>query len=145
MPKSVIERFEERYMADPNSGCWLWTARLSHDGYPMAPRNPQKINYAHRLSYIINVGPIPDGLELDHTCRTRCCVNPRHLEPVTKLVNVRRSNVGKAQRARFHAQTHCKRGHEFTPENTYNGLNEGYKTRVCLTCRRMHDRKRVRA
>lgn len=80
-------------------------------------------------------GPIPAGLTLDHLCRVRACVNPAHLEPVTLAENKRRGESPAARKAR---QTHCMRGHEFTPENTIRrkdrrgrGILTGRECRVC--------------
>ena len=106
--------------------------------YPRKPLEQRlwvKIDFAHRVVYEILVGPIPVGLELDHLCRNRACVNPDHLEPVTTRTNLLRGYSPWACRAR---QTHCKRGHEFTPENTY-GTGDG--RRYCRTCRRAHHRE----
>lgn len=99
-----------------SEGCWLWTGRTVK-GYG---KHSGKL--AHRVAYEEMVGPIPDGLELDHLCRTPLCVRPDHLEPVTRHVNMRR---------RFDLKTHCVNGHEFTSENTY--LRDGYY-RTCRTC-----------
>ncbi|HEY8766071.1 MAG TPA: HNH endonuclease signature motif containing protein [Dehalococcoidia bacterium] len=78
-------------------GCWPWTGVIHPLGYGHVnipgTRNPQM---AHRASYEFFVGPIPDGLELDHLCRNRGCVNPSHLEPVTHLENVRRGAAARA-------------------------------------------------
>lgn len=76
-----------------DNGCWHWAGRwTSGDGY-------NKVSYqgkawmVHRLIYTLMVGPIPDGLVLDHTCRDRACCNPKHLEPVTQKENTRRGNA----------------------------------------------------
>lgn len=96
--------FEQRFWAKVNKDgptphqrpelgpCWVWTASLGKDGYGHIHNRgaePQTMS-AHRAAYIIEVGPIPDGLELDHLCLNQRCVNPKHLEPVTHLVNMRR-------------------------------------------------------
>jgi hypothetical protein len=81
---------------------------------------------AHRVAYELVIGQIPAGLELDHLCRNVVCVNPAHLEPVTRAENMRRRSA---------AQTHCKHGHEFTPENTYYYWHGG-RHRACRACGR---------
>ncbi len=92
--------------------CWLWTAGTSGNGYPQFQLGERPYP-AHRIAYTERVGPIPDGLVVDHLCCNPMCVNPAHLEPVTIGENVRR---GAARRER---KTHCVRGHEYTHENTY--------------------------
>lgn len=77
------------------------------------------------------VGPIPEGLSLDHLCRHPWCVNPAHLDPVEHAENVRRGASGIKAMARAALQTHCKHGHEFTPENTRISAQG---SRVCRAC-----------
>lgn len=103
---------------EKTDSCWLWRGGLGASGY-----GKYKGRQAHRVIYEELVGPIPDGLQLDHLCRVLICVNPAHVEPVTDLENKRR---------RFALQTHCKRGHEFTEANTYTGCG----ARQCRTCQR---------
>jgi hypothetical protein len=115
--------------------CWLWTGATTGYGYGQFYLGlGQRRVRAHRFSYELLVGPIPDGLVLDHLCRVRLCVNPAHLEPVTQRENILRGEGTSAHHAR---QTHCKRGHEFTPENTY--VRRGMRT-----CRQCH-RAKIRA
>lgn len=122
---------DERFWAkvDKTDTCWLWTAYISPDGYGRFDRlRAMGEQSAHRIAYVLLVGPIPDGLELDHLCRVRHCVNPLHLEAVTHAENVRRGRSG----AHLGERTHCPRGHEYTRENTYVHRNK----RSCRECRR---------
>jgi len=76
------------------TGCWIWMGSVSPAGYGEAGSR-FSVRSADRLSYEAFVGPIPDGLELDHLCRVRCCVAPYHLEPVTHAVNVDRGRIAR--------------------------------------------------
>lgn len=114
------------------SDCWLFGGNISNFGYGIvyAYLDGKKKTYrAHRVMYEAMVGEIPEGLVLDHLCRVRSCINPKHLEPVTSRENILRGVNLAAQNLR---KTHCKVGHEFTPENTY--LKP--KGRECLICHR---------
>src|SRR5688572_10483798 len=114
--KSTEDRFWEK--VEQTATCWIWKASTS-SGYGDFWVDGKTVK-AHRYAYTLLVGPIPEGMELDHVRERGCtmtnCVNPAHLEPVTHTVNVLRGNGACAQNAR---QTHCVRGHEFTPENTH--------------------------
>lgn len=79
----------EKAVPEPNSGCWLWMGALAATGYGVIGLGARSegVDLAHRVSYRLHCGEIPTGLDLDHLCRTRCCVNPDHLEPVTRRVN----------------------------------------------------------
>jgi len=87
--RTPIQRFEDKYHPEPNSGCWIWLGALFPKGYGMIRWN-KKVTPAHIVSYKLFRGPIPFGLQIDHLCRVRCCVNPYHLETVTGKENVRR-------------------------------------------------------
>lgn len=122
-------------------GCWIWTGARSNTGYGIAEQpcscgEASKPRPAHRVVYEALVGPIPDGLQLDHLCRTRACVNPVHLDPVTTRENTLRGTGPSAVNA---AKTHCDYGHEFTPENTYVKPRRGRAnhSRECRACRRL--------
>lgn len=117
--------------------CWIWTGARRH-GYGVFEQHG-KTRPTHRVVYESLVGPIPDGLQLDHLCRTPSCVNPDHLEPVTGRVNTLRSPLGAGARAR---RTHCPQGHEYTPENTrVSGRNQ----RNCRACARAYQDRRRQA
>lgn len=134
--KALSDRFWPKVSKDAD-GCWLWTACLNKAGYGKIGAGGGKTGWrlAHRVSYEMRHGPVPDGLELDHLCRVRRCVNPDHLEPVTQRVNLMRGVSPPAQCAR---KTHCDYGHEFTPENTYIWRN---KMRQCRICRDRRNRE----
>ncbi|MGJ5736690.1 HNH endonuclease [Streptomyces caniscabiei] len=108
--------------------CWLWKACKDSSGYGSF-RYQGRTTSAHRFSYVVLAGgTIPDGLQLDHLCRTRHCVRPDHLEPVTPQENILRSEAPSAANAR---KTHCARGHEFNEQNTYTTWCGGRGCRVC--------------
>lgn len=111
------------------NGCWLWQGTLTHDGYGM-----YRGARAHRSLYEYFVGPIPDGLVIDHLCRVRSCVNPEHLEPATVRENTLR---GEGRAAINAVKTHCVHGHEFTPENTMRQK----RGRLCRECHRLKLRR----
>ena len=116
------------------SNCWLWTGCLTPRDYGQITIHTVR-SFAHRLSYEWTVGPIPDGLVIDHLCRNPPCVNPAHLEPVTQRVNVLR---GESLPARYATRTHCINGHEFAGENVRAGTRGD---RVCRSCAREYARK----
>lgn len=131
------EMLEERSTKLPN-GCWEWSLCTDRaTGYGVTRHGGKKVN-AHRLSYELFVGPIPEGLCLDHLCRNRLCINPQHLEAVTTRVNIIRGESPSAINA---AKTHCKKGHEFTGENL---VFDGEKRR-CRICTNTEARDRWRA
>ena len=115
--------------AAPHLGpCWLWTASLNGSGYGQIKGPLRAPVLAHRASYELHGGELVDGMELDHLCSVRRCVNPDHLESVTHRENLIRGNgpTGIASR-----QTHCVHGHEFTEENTYVPPRGGRQCREC--------------
>lgn len=137
-----LARFNRNYEVAEN-GCWEWTAALKDNGYAafQVMRNTEILcRYGHRFSHEAFIGPIPDGLQIDHLCRNRRCVNPEHLEAVTCRVNLLRGETVTARRA---AVTHCPKGHAYDADNTYTRPGRG--GRDCKICRRLRKRKKVSA
>lgn len=141
---------EERFWqyVDKTATCWHWTGgeKSGYGTFSLGGRSVQ----AHRYSYELVNGPIPGGRTLDHLCHTRVvndctdgarcphrsCVRPDHLEPVSLENNISRGGNG--------AKTHCKRGHEFTPDNTYVMKRGGRSCRKCLRLHQANQRQRRR-
>lgn len=125
---------EEKFWANVDrrgpDECWEWTGGKISAGYGhLIISKAEGSHRAHRYSYELLVGPIPDGLEIDHLCENRACVNPAHLEAVTHQTNMVRAStslVGINAR-----KTHCPRGHEYSPGNTYVQPNGGRRCREC--------------
>jgi hypothetical protein len=135
-PRPPVDRFAEK-IALTDTGCIEWIA----GGYGMffidwaGGRNLRVL--AHRWSYEYHVGPIPDGLTIDHLCRNPACVNPDHLEPVTHRENVLRGT----SRAAIHAaKTECVNGHPFSGDNLI--LRGNGRWRDCRECTRAKHRRR---
>lgn len=137
----MTERIEHRIEPEPNSGCWIWIGARDQDGYGRTDRMPGT-RLAHRVIYQSLVGPIPEGLTIDHLCRVRCCVNPGHLEPVAHGINTLRGATVTAVNA---AKTHCIYGHPFTPKNTYRRSNGNRRCRMCLNAAVRRYQRRLRA
>lgn len=116
---------------DKTGDCWIWTAALNGPdkahGYGQAYFRG-KVRGAHRIAYELTVGPIPEGMHLDHLCRNPRCVNPAHLEPVPPRTNILRG----MSPAAIHATANtCVNGHEFTEENTRRNAKGGRACRAC--------------
>lgn len=132
---SVTERLLAKIELDP-SGCWLWTAALTTGGYGQIRINEHN-HSVHRVVYESLVGPIPEGLELDHLCRVRRCVNPLHLEPVTHQENAIRGLLWKES---------CPKGHPYDDQNTLRWNNgRGYRAKRCRVCEGIRGEARRRA
>lgn len=127
--RSLAARFSDKWTLDPETGCHVWTAALDNHGYGMIYHGrhtgPRR---AYRVAFELAGLDIPSGMEVDHLCRNRRCVNIDHLEPVTAAVNILRGASPIAENAR---KTHCPYGHEYTEANTY--VN-GKGSRVCRAC-----------
>ena len=127
--RSPIAKFFKR-IEFQEQGCWNWLGGKRAKGYGAFALSKHKMVISHRFAYEYFVGPIPDGMQIHHLCGNTSCCNPLHLTPVTPRENVMLSNGVTAQNAR---KTHCKRGHEFTPENI-RWMKNG---RACRECERL--------
>lgn len=137
IPKtSAIERFLRHIEIITETGCWIWMGAVSTGGYSNF-FDGDKYRLGHRFSFEFFRGDIPEGLQLDHLCRVRCCVNPWHLEPVTARENIRRGAwtpdaAVAAHRLRCAAITHCPKGHQYDQANTrYEKATGKRKCRAC--------------
>jgi HNH endonuclease len=138
MTRLLGDRFWEKVqMPSLPDGCMEWMAHRSVYGYGRFKFNGVQVG-AHRLSWIITNGPIPKNMQIDHLCRNRGCVRPDHLDLVTQKENVLRSEAPSAKQAK---QTHCKRGHELSGDNIYQGKYERTGIRDCISCQRLRYRK----
>lgn len=133
---SDLCRFEAKVIRTPG-GCWFWAAAKNTWGYGSFHLGGVNVG-AHRAAWELLVGPIPDGLHIDHLCRRPWCVNPLHLEPVAQIVNTLRGESRFAIRRRTNR---CVNGHDYTPANTYR---RGDGTTLCRTCHRVREAARRR-
>lgn len=132
--RRVEDRFSAKYQVQED-GCWRWTDALRPDGYgTLMLGTDLGTMLAHRVSYLLQVGPIPAGHELDHLCRNRACVNPKHLEPVLHRENGVRGQVFRD----YKRKTHCKRGHSVAEHGHLRA--DGYY--ACNTCQTDNQRER---
>lgn len=128
----LAERFWPRVDVGAVTGCWLWQGNIDTKGYGRFGHEGRSC-YAHRVAYELLVGDIPEGLVLDHLCRVTACVNPAHLEPVTRVENIMRGEGYCATNAR---KSHCPQGHPLEGDNLMSGLDY----RRCRTCRNIYRR-----
>lgn len=142
-PRPVLERFMEKVSPEPNSGCWLWTGGIRPaDGYgAIWSQDRKRMLLAHRVAYELFVGAPPAGLDLDHKCRVRCCVNPDHLRAVSRRENVLAGFGSPVQEN--HRKQYCSRGHEFTSENTKLIPWRASVHRRCRICIKIMNDKRA--
>lgn len=131
------ELLKRTFLLSTPKTCWPWLGSILDNGYGQVKDNGRG-RLAHRYVYELFFGEIPEGLTLDHLCRNRVCVNPCHLEAVPIRENIMRGTGPSSENMR---KTHCKRGHEFTLENTKPASGGG---RCCATCFREYDARRKR-
>lgn len=129
----LIERFEAKYIPEPMSGCWLWIGALSANG-----RSSFANTTGHRFAYLQYRGEVPDGLELDHLCCNPACVNPWHLEPVTRSINLKRYWDYRGLADPRRQQTICLEGHPLSGDNLR--IDPKTHRKICRAC----DRRRAR-
>jgi hypothetical protein len=124
---TLPRRIADKILVD-ESGCWLWTGNCNRKGYGNSYRTGHGRVLAHRQVYELLLGTIPDGLELDHLCRTPACVNPEHLEPVTRAEHCARSTAA--------TKIRCEHGHPLVPPNLIVRLKrDGSPYRNCRVCK----------
>lgn len=130
-PVPLADRIRNR-SAEDASGCWIWQGALNDSGYGTLRLPDHRLLRAHRVSYEVFVGPIPDGMDLDHLCRVRSCVNPAHLEPVTRGTNLARGARG------FALTGYCRSGRHRVAET---GIYTSNGRRTCAACKRERHRR----
>jgi hypothetical protein len=140
LPQKVLFRYLSK-IKKQREGCWEWTGALNPEGYGILTYvaiSPYPIR-AHRLSYELSVGPIPDNMHVHHVCENRRCVNPAHLMAVDAREHIVNLTPGSAS-YKASRVTHCPHGHEYTPENTWvvNGKRD------CRECNRINCTERYR-
>ena len=131
--RSLEDRFREKVAVAGPDDCWLWTASTDKDGYGQIGSGPRPATMlkSHRVAYELDVGPIPEGLTIDHLCFNRACCNPAHLTPIPRRANAAQANGRKAE---------CPKGHPYDEANTYVNPNTG--RRLCRACHREYQQQR---
>ena len=133
---TYLERFNQK--VEKTDSCWLWTGAKASNGYGCMSYNGKSTS-AHRLSYLLHKGDIPEGLIICHTCDIPHCVNPDHLWVGTYTQNSHDMLKKNRQGENMRVKTHCRKGHLFTPENTYVRTTAGGKShKNCRHCRKIN-------
>lgn len=133
IPENRRARFMARVEISSNN-CWNWCGPLNKGGYGLSSIDGKR-TLAHRAFWLFDQGPIPDGMDLDHLCRNRNCINPAHMEIVTRSVNLRRG---------FEARG-CKNGHPFNGDDfSIVNRSDGSTERRCKICHRARNKKEKR-
>ncbi len=141
MDLSLPKRFTDRVAEQDRNGCAIWPGCKDHMGYGRMGWHRSRL--VHRIAYEAVHGEIPDGLVIDHLCRTPSCVNPEHLEAVTQKENCKRGTAGEVTTARQASKTHCPQGHPYSGDNLYITK---VGSRACKKCSRasviQHNRRK---
>lgn len=139
MPNPPLDRIMASVLRGIGDDHWMWLGAKNADGYGVLSYC-YRTHLVHRLTYSWLVSPIPDGLQIDHLCRVRDCVNPAHMEPVTLQVNNARGESVSSQHAR---KIMCINGHPYDEANTYQRPSGGRSCRACgcETARRVRQRR----
>ena len=135
MAEQLLDRFNKYYKVNNETLCWEWQKYIGTHGYGIINSN----KLAHRVSYEIFKGIIPDGLQIDHICRNRKCVNPDHLEVVTASENIKRGDLPKINKSK----TCCPQGHKFSESNTYLYPDGRRGCRECRKVARTENKKKI--
>lgn len=133
-------RMAAKIVPDEATGCWNWTGTKSDSGYGRVSIDG-RAHQAHRIAYEILRAQIPDGMQIDHLCRNRACLNPDHMEPVTQRENIMRGESVSARNAR---RNHCNRGHEYVQGSFIMERSKSGLMRRCLICQDMTEEARAR-
>ena len=136
MRLTLEDRFAKYVIKNTVSGCWEWIGAKQQGGYGMFHISGNNSRPAHKVAYALLVGNVPAGMQIDHLCRNRACVNPKHLELVSCFTNLHRSPV--TQATLNSSKTHCPQGHEYNEKNTYHKPKNGGFQRICRDCARAY-------
>lgn len=127
----MMARISHKIDYEGPDGCWVYSGFILRNGYGQVYDGTRRNAFAHRAVFEAVVGPIPAGLQLDHLCRNRACVNPEHLEPVTAYENLLRAD---SVMTRNMARTHCRFGHPLSGSNIYRAPKKPAHRRECRKC-----------